>query len=181
MMQNRPKNVSRIERLDVQQTTEALPELIGLLQDAVDSGASIGFLSPLSWEEAQGYWQEVMQAIEQRSRILLVARQENTIVGTVQLDLAKKPNASHRAEVQKLLVHRRVRRQGIGRALMQAIEAVARQVERSLLLLDTREGDPAEKLYLSLGYIQFGIVPRYARSPNNDSLDACVFYYRELG
>jgi ribosomal protein S18 acetylase RimI-like enzyme len=157
---------------------QALPELVSLLQDAVDTGASVGFLLPLTTEEAHSYWQEVILAIQKQSRILLVARREKAIVGTVQLDLVTQPNGIHRAEVQKLLVHRCARRHGLGRALMIAVEAAAREAGRSLLVLDTREGDPAEKLYLSLGYTKFGIVPQYARSPNGSSLDASVFYYR---
>lgn len=171
--------VSAIARLDANQTVEALPELIDVLQDAVDSGASVGFLPPLSTEEAHSYWQEVIVAIQKQSRILLVTRQEQVIVGTVQLDLVNKPNGRHRAEVQKLLVHRRARRQGLGRALMSAVEAVAREAERSLLVLDTREGDPAETLYLALGYIKYGTVPQYARS-GDGPLDDCVFFYRIL-
>lgn len=156
---------------------QALLELISLLQDAVDSGASVGFLSPLSIQEAQSYWQEVALAIQKQSRILLVARQDDTIVGTVQLDLVTKPNGRHRAEVQKLLVHRRVRRQGLGRALMIAVEAVAQSVGRRLLVLDTRADDPAEKLYLSLGYTQLGVIPQYASNPDG-LLAASVFFYR---
>lgn len=168
-----------IEQLNEMQTVQALPELVSLLQDAVDGGASVGFLLPLSTEEANSYWQDVLLAIRKQSRILLVARQEKAIVGTVQLDLVTKPNGIHRAEVQKLLVHRRVRRQGLGRALMIAVEAVAREAGRSLLVLETREGDPAEQLYLGLGYIKFGVVPQYARSPNG-LLEASGFFYRFL-
>jgi ribosomal protein S18 acetylase RimI-like enzyme len=97
----------------------------------------------------------------------------------VQLDLVTKPNRIHRAEVQKLLVHTRVRRQGLGLALMNAVEAVAREAGRSLLLLDTREGDPAENLYLALRYTKLGVIPNYARSLNG-LLEGSVFFYRFL-
>lgn len=166
-----------IEQLDQTQIGQTLPELVSLLQDAVDSGASVGFLSPLSSVDAHSYWQEVLLACNKQSRILLAARQDSTIVGTVQLDLVTKPNGNHRAEVQKLLVHRRVRRQGWGRKLMVAVEAVAREAQRSLLVLDTRKDTPAEKLYRSLGYTEFGIIPQYARDPDG-SLAATVFFYR---
>ena len=149
------------------------------MQDSVAHGASIGFLPPLADDEAQHYWQGVIADLRHRSRMLLVARDEAGVIGTAQLDLPWKPNARHRAEVQKVLVHSRARRRGIGRALMLEIEAVARQAGRSLLVLDTRQGDPAEQLYRQLGYIAAGVIPSYAQSADGQ-LDPCVFFYRLL-
>lgn len=143
-----------IERVDETQVEAILSELIALLQDAVDDGASIGFLPPLSDMEAKKYWQKVQSQIADRSRLLLIAR-SSEIAGAVQLELATQPNGNHRAEVQKLMVHRRFRRQGFGRALMLAAEAAAQQSDRHLLVLDTRLGDPSEQLYRSLGYVNW--------------------------
>ena len=89
------------------------------------------------------------------------------------------PNAKHRAEVMKLMVHRRARGQGIGRALMLGLEEEARRVGRTLLVLDTRAGDAAERLYARLGYTRVGVIPRYARSASG-SLDDTVYFYREI-
>ena len=94
----------------------------------------------------------------------------------LQLELARKPNAAHRAEVQRLLVLRSVRRQGIAEALMRQLHELARQHRRTLLVLDTREGDPSELLYQKLGYIRAGMIPGYARS-GDGALDATAFYY----
>jgi ribosomal protein S18 acetylase RimI-like enzyme len=168
-----------IEQMDVEQAAGALDALATLLQDAVDGGASVGFLPPLGAEEAHNYWNDVLEALRAQSRVLLVARQGQQILGTVQLDLARRANATHRAEVQKLLVHRSARRQGIGRALMQAAEVAARAHTRSLLVLDTRLGDPSEQLYTMLGYTRAGVIPQYARSADG-ALDATVFFYRLL-
>jgi ribosomal protein S18 acetylase RimI-like enzyme len=168
-----------IERLDAAQTAEALPELVCLFQDAVASGASIGFLPPLSTEEAEHYWQKVLAEVRGATRVLLVARRADELAGSVQLDLAQQRNAAHRAEVQKLMVHRASRRQGLGRALMQAAESVAHALGRTLLVLDTRQGDPAEQLYRSLGYVRAGEIPNYARSADG-SLHTTIIFYREL-
>jgi ribosomal protein S18 acetylase RimI-like enzyme len=101
-------------------------------------------------------------------------------VGTVQLDLATPPNQRHRAEVLKLLVHPSARGLGIARALMVALEAVAREEARSLLTLDTWTGSAAEQLYRSLGYLVVGIIPRYARGSVTPELEAATFMYKEL-
>jgi acetyltransferase len=154
--------------------------LVALLQDAVESGASIGFLPPLDAPEAAAYWESVATAIAQRSRVLVVARDgDGAVVGSAQLELATRTNGSHRAEVSKVMVHRLARRRGIGRALMLALEDHARRLGRTTLVLDTRSGDPSERLYRSLGWQVAGTIPRYARSADG-SLDATTIYYKLL-
>lgn len=156
-----------------------LPDLVALLGDAVAGGASVGFLPPLPDAEACAYWQGVCADLEGEKRILLVAWHEGRVVGSVQLELAGRANGAHRAEVQKLMVHRSARRQGLGRALMDALEGHARRIERTLLVLDTREGDPAESLYNGCGYVRVGVIPRYARSASG-TLDGTVYFYKHL-
>ncbi len=166
-----------IEQITSANAEGVLPDLIETLRDSVANGASVGFLPPLSEAEARRYWAGVIEDLARATRVLLVARQAERLVGTVQLELATKPNARHRAEVQKLMVHSQARRQGIGRALLAAIEEEARRAGRTLLVLDTRQGDPSEQLYLSHGYTMAGIIPQYCRSANG-KLDATVLYYR---
>jgi ribosomal protein S18 acetylase RimI-like enzyme len=168
-----------IEVLTPRMARDNIPVLIELLQDAVDSGASVGFLPPLSREDARAYWRDVLFELEESTRLLLVAYDGDRVVGTAQLVLATKQNALHRAEVQRVLVHRSHRRRGIGEQLMREIDTVARQHRRTLLVLDTREGDPSERLYQKVGYTKAGVIPGYARS-GDGSLDATVFYYRQL-
>ena len=168
-----------IRALTADEAREMVEPLIELLRDAVDSGASVGFLPPLEEAEARDYWQGVFAAMTERRRRLLAASENGSIHGAVQLDLEPRPNGSHRAEVMKLFVHRRERRRGIGRALMQAVEDAARESGRSLLVLDTKRGDAAEQLYLSLGYTIAGVIPRYARDASG-TLHDTVLFYREL-
>ena len=111
--------------------------------------------------------------------ILIVAREANRIVGTVQLRLAPLPNARHRAEVAKLLVHRDVRRCGIARMLLAAIERIARREGRTLLVLDTISGSEADHLYRTLGWTAVGSVPNYAAMPDG-ALAATTYFYRDL-
>jgi GNAT superfamily N-acetyltransferase len=159
-------------------TPRWLPQLIILLQDAVDSGASVGFLAPLAEVDAYNYWMNAFVQLREQRRLILVAVHEGTVVGSVQLELASMPNAAHRAEVQKLLVLRSWRRRGIGLALMTAIENAARQAGRLLLVLDTRLGDAAEQLYMHMGYTRVGVIPRFALS-SAGTLDATVVFCRE--
>ena len=168
-----------IDRLSAEQAAGALGALAELLRDTVASGASVGFLPPLAEDEARAYWQDVVAAIGAGSRVLLVARQDGRIVGSVQLDLPAKANARHRAEVQKLMVHTRARGQGIGRQLMRAVEDAARRERRTLLVLDTRQGDVAERLYASHGYTYAGEIPHYAQSADG-TLHTTVLFYRLL-
>jgi ribosomal protein S18 acetylase RimI-like enzyme len=166
--------------LTVEEAVRDLRVLTALLGDAVDSGASVGFLPPLGDAEGEAYWRSVVEAVQDGSCVLLGAREaDGTLVGTAQLLLATRPNGSHRAEVAKVIVHTTARRRGIGRALMLAIEERARRLGRTTLVLDTRRGDPSEGLYTSVGYTLAGVIPRYARSANG-ALDPSAFYYRLL-
>ncbi|MFN8558323.1 MAG: GNAT family N-acetyltransferase, partial [Dehalococcoidia bacterium] len=148
-----------VERLSAEQARACLDDLVELLRDAVDNAASVGFLPPLDLDIATAYWRAIVDGVARGVRVLLVARWEGRIVGTVQLSLDGLPNSRYRGEVQKLLVHTNVRRGGIARALMAAIEEEARRAGRVLLVLDTRRGDPAEQLYGSGGWTRVGVIP----------------------
>jgi GNAT superfamily N-acetyltransferase len=152
-----------------------IADLASLLVDAVASGASVGFLPPLSLEEAARWWRETLPRAQ-----VLVARDAAGIVGTVQLQPARAANQPHRAEVAKLLVHRRARRRGIGRALMAAVETRARAEGWTLLTLDTKRGDAAESLYRRLGWTCAGVIPGYALD-GTGTLCATVIFYRAFG
>lgn len=158
----------------------ALPALAELVIDAVDSGASIGFLPPLTEAGALAYWRDVVAALRDGSRILLVASEAGVIQGAVQLGLEKRANGQHRCEAMKLFVHRRARRRGIARELMAEAESAARAAGCTLMLMDTRKGGEADQLCQKLGYEAYGEVPGYARSGNGE-LHTTVFYYRKLG
>lgn len=168
-----------IETIIPEQSQVILLELVTLLQDAVASGASVGFLPPLSEEEAREYWTSVLEDIAQQKRVLLIARHSEQVVGAVQLEFAAKPNARHRAEVQKLFVFQHERQRGIGRLLMEAIEPTARELGRTLLVLDTRLGDHAERLYRKLHYREVGIIPSYAQNAAG-TLEATIIFYKLL-
>jgi acetyltransferase len=168
-----------VVRLQTDDVTRHAGPLAELLIDAVDSGASVGFLPPLSREDADAYWRTVAGALTAGHRILLAVFDAAGLAGSVQLDLPAMPNGAHRAEVVKLFVHRRARGRGLARALMAAVEAEARQAGRTLLVLDTRAGDAAERLYEAIGYVRAGTIPRYARSASGE-LHATVFLYRWL-
>jgi acetyltransferase len=162
-----------------EQAEEAIDQLADLLIDAVDSGASIGFMPPLSGEEALAYWRDVIAAMRTGRRLLLAAMDGELLQGSVQMDLEPRANGNHRAEVIKLFVHRRARRRGIAKALMLEVESTARGLGRTLLLMDTRKGGEAERMCESLRYVRYGEVPKYARSGNGE-LDASVFFYHQL-
>ena len=164
-------NSVKIEQLKA--IGEYFDELSELLIQVVEDGASIGFLPPLELTVATKYWENVLSP----EVILFVAMINNQIVGSVQLHICTKQNGEHRAEIAKLMTHPNYRRNGIARSLMQKAEERAIQEGRSLLVLDTREGDPSNQLYTSIGYIQAGRIPNYAKSANGE-LDATIYYYK---
>ncbi|HEV8536142.1 MAG TPA: GNAT family N-acetyltransferase [Candidatus Limnocylindria bacterium] len=168
-----------IARLDAKTFAKAIGELADLLADAVGSGASVGFVLPFDASEAAAWWRGQAADVTARRLVVLAASIDGRLVGTVQLRLAQLPNARHRAEVAKLLVHRSVRRRGVGRALMTAIENEAREASRTLLVLDTETGSEAERLYLSLGWTFVAAIPRWGENPSG-GLRPTSIYYKEV-
>ncbi|PYP79805.1 MAG: GNAT family N-acetyltransferase [Gemmatimonadetes bacterium] len=157
-------------------------ELDGLsrvLIDCVEGGSSVSFMHPLTRERADAFWRDVADDVAVGARALLVAEDDDGICGTVQLVLAMPENQPHRAELVKMLVHRRARRRGLGAALMQAAESMALDCGRTLLVLDAVTGDAGERLYTRLGWIRVGVIPRFALMPNGDFCST-TFFYRDL-
>ncbi|MCG2586779.1 GNAT family N-acetyltransferase [Massilia sp. TS11] len=158
-----------------------LPQLRDVLLDCVAGGASVSFMAPLSAERATAFWQAVLAGVAAGQRLLLVAEDEHgVVVGTVQLILDLPENQPHRADLAKMLVHRRARRSGLGAALMRAAEAAARAAGRSLLVLDTVTGGDGERLYARLGWQRVGEIPGYALFPDGRPCGTTVFY-KQLG
>jgi ribosomal protein S18 acetylase RimI-like enzyme len=158
-----------------------LDALAEVLHAVVHDGAGVSFVVPFSLDEAREFWvQAVLPAVRARRVHVVVARQGERIVGTVQLHLAWPPNQPHRADVAKLLVHPTVRGRGIARALMQELEHIAMREGRTLLTLDTWTGSVAERLYRSMGYIVVGVIPRYARGSTTPELEPTTIMYKEL-
>jgi len=165
------------ERITAPQAQAILPQLVALLQDGVQHGASIGFLRPLAADSAEQFWQEVIRDVAAGARILLVLRDGDRIAGSVQLGLCLKPNGRHRAEVQKLMVRHARRGRGLGQALMQRAEAEARAHGRRLLFLDTSVGEGgAVRFYERLGYTLAGSIPDYAADPDGQLRPNAIFY-----
>jgi GNAT superfamily N-acetyltransferase len=156
-----------------------IQQLSDVLIDCVEGGASVSFMLPIARTTAVTFWQGVASQVARGERILVVAEETGGgIVGTVQVIFAQAENQPHRADVAKMLVHRRARRHGVGAALLAAAEQAAREAGKTLLVLDTASGD-AERLYARLGWQRCGVVPNYALLPGGGFCDT-TFFFRTL-
>lgn len=160
-------------------SAEQLDELAGVLTDCVEGGASVSFLLPLERQRALAFWAGVASGMASGERALVVAEDAHGICGTAVLVLGLPQNQPHRADLSKVLVHRRARRQGLGAALVRAAEATARDCGRDLLVLDTVSGSDAQRLYERLGWVRVGDIPRYALLPTGEFCST-TYYYRDL-
>ncbi|MEP6689204.1 MAG: GNAT family N-acetyltransferase [Gemmatimonadales bacterium] len=174
-----PASASTIRRLHALDDAQ-LDDLTALLIDCVEGGASVSFMLPLTRERALAFWHRVAQAVAAGERALLVAEDDRGICGTVQLVLAQHENQPHRADLAKMLVHRRARRRGLGAALMRAAEAAARDCGKTLLVLDAVTDGDAARLYERLGWVRVGDIPGYALFPEG-GFCSTTYFYRELG
>ncbi|MDA7966742.1 GNAT family N-acetyltransferase [Ruegeria sp.] len=170
-----------ITRLNDTDFDNALEDLTGILHSCVQDGASIGFILPFSRDKARAYWQDrVRPDLRAGALDLFVIRDGARVQGTVQLIPATMPNQPHRADVAKLLVHPSARRQGLGRALMAALETQALAQGKTLLVLDTRSSDPSRLLYQSLGFQIAGEIPNFCRNPFEDRLEPTTYMFKDL-
>ncbi|MGG5215039.1 N-acetyltransferase family protein [Rahnella variigena] len=157
-------------------TPADLDALAETLMQSVALGASIGFILPFGFVQAQAFWQKLLPAFERGEKRLLVARVAGKIAGTVQLVVDQPANGIHRGDVVKLMVHPDGRRKGLARKLMTAVEALAREEGKTLLVLDTVTGSPAQTLYKNLGFTLSGTIPHYAMSTEGMLESTSVMY-----
>jgi GNAT superfamily N-acetyltransferase len=169
-----------VHLLSPQQAQARRAALVDLLVDSVEGGASVGFVWPMTRAKAETWWDDTLASHARGGRLILAAEAGGCLDGTVQLIPSPKENQAFRADLAKLLVHRRARRQGLGAMLARAAEDEARRTGRTLLTLDTETGSAAERLYMRLGWTKYGEVPGYATSPDNGSRDAVSFFYKTL-
>jgi acetyltransferase len=170
-----PATVRVIASTDIE---NFLTDLLELLRESVDEGASLGFLPPLTLREARRYWLSLGPDLRAGSRLLFGVMMADRLIGSGQLALPSWPNGRHRAEVQKVMVAAALRGRGMGANLMRAMHETAWQCGRSLLLLNTRRGEPAEQFYRGLGYQEVGLIPGYSIGPRGESYDSVVMCQR---
>jgi GNAT superfamily N-acetyltransferase len=177
MATSAPASTLEVHRLDAP-SDDQLQALADVLVDCVDGGASVSFMLPMTRAKALAFWRRVAEGAARGERVLLVAADALGILGTVQVLLGQPENQPHRADVAKMLVHRRARRQGAGAALMRAAEDAAHAAGKTLLVLDTADATAA-RLYARLGWQAAGTIPRYALLPAGGEC-ATTFFYRSL-
>jgi len=163
--------IERVSRL----SDDEIEALSRILIGVVDAGASVGFVPPLSIDDADAYWRGVLKP----GCVLLTASRSRQIVGTGQLELAMRANGRTRAEVCKVLVAVEAQGQGISKALMLALQYEARNPGRPRHHLDTKSDDNSNRLYLAMGYTAAGTIPNWAIDADGVS-HATTIYYKEL-
>lgn len=153
-----------------------VPDLAEVLFACVEGGAGVGFVLPFSKSDAEAFWRSRLDGMAAGERHTFVALSGGRAVGTVSLELAQQANGGHRADVSKMLVHPECRNRGIARQLLQALDALALSLGRTLLVLDTNTGDVAESLYPKCGYERVGVIPDYALTPEGKLAATTVFF-----
>ena len=162
---------------DAASAQAAIDELAEVLADCVEGGASVSFMSPFSRADARTFFDKVIASVARDESVLVAAKLDGRIVGTVQLALDMPPNQPHRGDIKKLLVHRAARKHGLGAKLMERAETEAKARGRTLLVLDTA-GDEAERLYVRGGWQRVGVIPDYAMLPQGGFCDTTFFWKR---
>lgn len=169
-----------VRSLSPQEARARSAELADLLVDSVQSGGAVNFVWPMTQAKADAWWDGALASHEAGERLILAAESGGRMVGTVQLVLAPQENQRFRADVAKMLVLSSARRQGVGAALLTAVEEEAVRIGRTLLTLDTRTGEAGERLYARMGWQRFGEVADYAINPDGNGLHGATFFFKKL-
>lgn len=175
VMRDATWTIRRLDRVSEAQVSA----LADVLIDCVEGGASVGFMLPITRERALGFWRGVADGVARGERAILVAEDSQGICGTVSLILGLPDNQPHRADLVKMLVHRRARNRGLGATLVRAAESLALELGRTVLVLDAVTNGTAARMYERLGWVKVGDVPRFALMPDGAECGT-TFYYREL-
>lgn len=165
-----------ISVLTLDQIPALIPRLGEILSACVEGGASVSFMKPFPPSEGKSYYEKLLPDFQAGRRLLLAAFLDGHLMGSVQLVLDLPPNQPHRAEVAKLLVAPEARGQGVAEQLMRALEAAAHRHTKTLLVLDTVPGTPADRLYRRLGYTALGEIPNFALFPDGSPCSTVIFY-----
>lgn len=174
---NRSSSQVMVRRVGADEAAARVEALADVLIDCVEGGASVSFMLPLPREKAVAFWRRIADGVARGERVLIVAEDgEGQLLGTVQLVLSMPDNQPHRADVAKMLVHRKARRRGIAQRLMAAVDEEARKEGRTVLVLDTVTGSDAERLYERAGWQRVGVIPQYAMMPTGEFCATTVFY-----
>jgi GNAT superfamily N-acetyltransferase len=159
--------------------SQLLPGLADLTTEAVAAGASIGFMAGCSHAAVLTFWQGRLAEVTRGELVVLVAIDGDLVAATVGLALATPPNQQHRADVTKMIVGRAWQRQGLATALLAAVEAEARRLGRTTLVLDTISHSVAARLYERCGWQRVGEIRDYALMPDG-AMAPTSFYARYL-
>lgn len=164
--------------IDAREAEARIGELAEVLADCVTGGASVGFMAPYGTADALSFWEGVVGGVADGATLLFIAERGDRIVGTVQLGMRQPPNQPHRADVKKLLVMESARGHGLSRMLMTAAEREAASRGKTVLVLDTATGSPAEAIYERFGWTRAGVIPDYALYPDGRYCATTLFYKR---
>ncbi len=179
--------------VDIRQVTDAAeikpftPSLQALLQHCVNDDpatSSIGFFAPLSDAIARAHWEDLLPAAAAATTattaLLIATTSDGQLVATVQVVRMVKETHLFRGEIRKLLVHPDHRRSGLGKSMMDAAEAVAKdQMSLEVLVLDTAKDTPAREFYKRTGWTEWGICPDYAMYADGRKAE-CSFFVKKL-
>lgn len=153
-------------------------ELSTVLLDVQAGGSLVGYQHVISREEAERAFYRLRDALSKHETMIWIARDDIGVLGYARLDLCGDTDGLNRAEIKGVMVHRRARRKGAGKTLIQVLEEAALQARRGLLFLDVQAGTAAEAFWRSVGYRCLGELPDYVCSADGYCHPAVIYYKR---
>lgn len=110
--------------------------------------------------------QSIASELHNPLSLWLVAQEGQTLLGYV-----GSQTCLDETDMMNIAVSPTSRRQGVARALIEALVSALRQRGSKQLTLEVRTSNgPARQLYESLGFLQVGLRKNYYRNPKEDAL-----------
>ena len=124
---------------------------------------TIGFPGPLDPVEGEQLIANLNEDVKARRSYVLVAEQEDKVVGQLILTPHRLPNCRHLVELSRGIIDPSFRGTGLALSAFKEIARKCDEIGAEVIYLDIRAGTVAAEMWKSFGFVPFGKLPDYAR------------------
>ncbi|WP_131669869.1 GNAT family N-acetyltransferase [Psychrobacter pygoscelis] len=150
-------------------------QLLFLANHVAQNEKTVGFHEKLTRNQEKIYISNINLYINSTTHGFLVARNNDEIIFHVLISLKNEPNAQHIANASKVIAHPAYRGKKIFRRALFYITQYCEEHGAVKLLLDARKGTSAEEIWKHMGFIEWGVLPGYAKVDNVE-IDGSFMY-----
>ena len=152
-------------------TNELTEKVIDIWMEVGNTGGAVGVPVPTKREHVEPLAEKAFHRIREGDEYLFVAYDGDEMVGFGFLDRGRGPLFRHWATIKRFQVHPGRQGEGVGNAMLEALERFAQQLGLEQLHLTVRGGTGTERFYERHGYEIVAVIPQIIRVAPGDDRD----------